>query len=280
MLNRAEMRECVADTFSKILSPFTFFVWVSCSVITSVAGPFGTFEAMDWVTRSIFWVVVVTLSIFVGYAARAIAMIVVGPTKPGRFDLVAILAMTLIFTPVLWVFLIAVQRITGVVPPDLPTITVYVFLVSAGIFLMRRLAPGFETAGQVSSADNSDAPQKEPRLSRRLGEEVRGDILRLSASGHYIEVWTTNGSQKVRMRLVDAIAEMEPVPGYIIHRSHWITRSALIGIERENAHKVFVRLTNGDKVPVSRKFRPSLEAAGVVECAANAASALRGVRNQ
>lgn len=37
-----------------------------------------------------------------------------------------------------------------------------------------------------------------------------------------------------------------------------------LGVEKENAHKLFVVLRNGDRVPVSRKYRADLEARGVI----------------
>jgi DNA-binding LytR/AlgR family response regulator len=86
----------------------------------------------------------------------------------------------------------------------------------------------------------------------------------LTAKNHYVEVVTDKGSTTIRMRLADAIDEMEPVEGYCVHRSHWVARSAINAVERENAQKIFVLLSNGDRIPVSRKYRPNLEKTGLV----------------
>ncbi|MEZ5714276.1 MAG: LytTR family DNA-binding domain-containing protein [Paracoccaceae bacterium] len=67
----------------------------------------------------------------------------------------------------------------------------------------------------------------------------------------------------IRLRFSDAIAEMEPMQGYCTHRSHWVSHAAISGVEREPG-KLFLRLVNGDRVPVSRKYRPELEKARIV----------------
>ena len=74
---------------------------------------------------------------------------------------------------------------------------------------------------------------------------------------------TDRGTEKLRLRLSDAIDEMEPVEGLCTHRSHWVTRAAIAGHVRESG-KLFVTLENGDRVPVSRTYRPQLEAEGLV----------------
>ena len=87
-------------------------------------------------------------------------------------------------------------------------------------------------------------------------------MLRLTANDHFVEIATDNGAETLRMRLVDAIDEMEPVNGYCVHRSHWVSHEAIDRIERENSHKIFVILNNNDRIPVSRKYRINLENAG------------------
>jgi DNA-binding LytR/AlgR family response regulator len=64
--------------------------------------------------------------------------------------------------------------------------------------------------------------------------------------------------------LGDAIDEMEPVKGICTHRSHWVALGAIKRVEREGA-RLFVVLRNGDRVPVSRKYRPRLEQAGLID---------------
>ena len=67
----------------------------------------------------------------------------------------------------------------------------------------------------------------------------------------------------IRLRFGDAIEEMDPVDGFCTHRSHWVARQAVSGAERERG-KIFLRLENGDRVPVSRTYMPDLEEAGLL----------------
>ncbi|MEL7099732.1 MAG: LytTR family DNA-binding domain-containing protein [Pseudomonadota bacterium] len=102
-----------------------------------------------------------------------------------------------------------------------------------------------------------------PRLADRLSDSARGAILRLEAEGHYVHIVTEQGAERVRLRLADAVREMEPVVGHFSHRSHWVAQSAIVGSGQEAGKRV-LRLSNGDVVPVSRTFQPDLDAAGVL----------------
>ncbi|MBE0452617.1 MAG: LytTR family transcriptional regulator [Roseovarius sp.] len=135
-------------------------------------------------------------------------------------------------------------------------IWVHTMFVVAPIFLLRR---------QFGLEKGLSAPAPErPRLARRLPEALQGaDILRLSGNGHTVEVVTDQGAHTLRLRLSDAIDEMEPVAGMCTHRSHWVTLAAMTGRECREG-KVFLRLSNGERVPVSRTYAPQLEAAGVI----------------
>jgi DNA-binding LytR/AlgR family response regulator len=74
---------------------------------------------------------------------------------------------------------------------------------------------------------------------------------------------TDRGTETLRLRLSDAIDEMEPVEGLCTHRSHWVALAAITASERRQG-KLFVRLSNGERVPVTRTYAPKLEAAGVI----------------
>lgn len=103
-----------------------------------------------------------------------------------------------------------------------------------------------------------------PRLMRRLPESLQeAAVLRLKGRDHTAEVATDRGMAKLRLRLSDAIDEMESVDGLYTHRSHWVARAAVTGHVFERG-KLFVTLVNGDRVPVSRTYRPHLEELGLV----------------
>lgn len=258
-------RRWLAEAFSGLWSPFTVFVWAAFIVLATVAGPFGTFEAMTPGVRFLFWSAVVSSGVVVGYAVRALTMVFVRPEQSPQFDVLAVLLMTVIFTPILIVVSAVATRLSGVHAPPYPLMALYVFVTSAVVFGLRRFAPGFEPRGAAADAPETPRQAPEPRLLRRVPVELRGDVIRLSAQGHFVEVVTSVGTQTLRMRISDAIDEMEPVEGYCVHRSHWVTKAVIVASERENAHKCFVILSNGDRIPVSRRYRPGLVEAGIIQ---------------
>lgn len=261
----SEFKSVFAQTYATIFSPLTLSIWAISIVLATTAGPFGSDEAMHWPLRLTYWSVIVTMGIVFGYAMRALAVIVVGFERPILFDLFAAATVGLTFGPVVWMIRNAFQPASIDFPVLLPDVMFNTFLISAAVLVVHRriceAAPGaylLNDSGFVGSA------QDQPRLLRRLSEDQRGQVLRLTAKDHYVEIVSDKGVAKIRMRLADAIDEMEPIEGYCTHRSHWVVRSAIVEIDRENPQKLFVVLSNGDRVPVSRKYRPDLEQAGII----------------
>ncbi|MBZ8118598.1 LytTR family transcriptional regulator [Roseovarius sp. LXJ103] len=256
-------RHVFKETYSRILSPLTFTICAMGWLTAAIAGPFGTFEAMDLSVRLVFWFFVLVLATVVGYGARALAYLLVGPDKPVYFDIIAIGATVVFATPIILAVGSVVEHTAGAEVPPVPLVALYTLVLAMPIFVLRRLIPGFERH-RYSAQWLGDPLEGQPRLMRRLPAEQRGEVLRLSANGHFTEVVTTRGSHTLRLRMKDAIDETEPIAGYCTHRSHWVSQDAICRIERENAHKVFVVLCNEDRVPVSRSFRSELERLGLI----------------
>ncbi len=257
-----------SETFRSFISPLTVFIWMTCILVATLAGPFGTFFAFDWPTRLLYWSLITTLAFLYGYSARAITFVVIGHGRPILFDAFASVLMGLMFGPTVFALRAMFQPEAIGVDIYLERVMFNVFCIAVGVYVVRRqlcdTEPGNYLLPEEPAFSNVDG---EPRLMKRLSEENVGDVLRLSASDHYVEVVTTEGSEVLRLRFTDAISEMEPVEGYCAHRSHWVARSAIVKVERETAHKLFLRLSNGDRVPVSRKYRPGLEDAGIIPTA-------------
>ena len=259
----ASMTYVLKETRAKVFSPVTLAMWAAAWLLGAVAGPFGTFEAMSFPLRVFFWFAIASLSVFAGYGARAVAALLVGYARPARFDLVAILSVTACLTPIILVFGSFIEGRFGAPVPPADHVALYVFVIAAPIFLLRRLIPGFEMQ-RYPFQNHENAPAEPPRLLRRLPPELRGDLIRLSGNGHYTEVVTAHGTTTLRLRLSDAIEETAPIRGHAIHRSHWVAEAAISDVKRENAHKITMVLRNQDTVPVSRKYRPRLEDAGLI----------------
>lgn len=279
MSDSGEFRALVRASVSIIFSPVTPVIWAGCIVVAVLSGPFDTYATMGWPLRALYWGTVVTLAIFFGVAARAVAVRVVGFGRPLAFDLFATGLLAASFAPVIWLLRSAIVPRPPGTEVSLTGIAVNTFAIALGVFVLRRLF-GLEP-GSYRMLDEAPA-SREPRLRRRLPEDLQGDILHLWANDHSVRISTSEGEATLRIRLVDAIEEMEPVAGLCTHRSHWVARSAIVAVERESAQKMSVVLSNGERVPVSRTYRPRLVAAGLVAPPArhNAGSGSGGDRRE
>lgn len=230
-------------------------MWMVIGVVATLAGPFGTYEAMTLSQRAMFWMVFVGLSIAVGRGIRVWIESLVPTGRTWLLEAVHLVVIVPVITlMVLW--LAPKMPGAGVMgPPSVVTVAWHVLAISLVLL-------GFRRAVRIEPALCPDEEML-PRLAERLPRERRGPILRLSAQDHHVEVVTTEGTEMLRMRLSDAIREMEPIEGYSTHRSHWIAREAIERVERAGAAKWQVVLCNGDQVPLTRRYRPALEAAGI-----------------
>ncbi len=83
-----------------------------------------------------------------------------------------------------------------------------------------------------------------------IDPEKKGRILVLTAQDHYVEITSTNGKKLVRMRMREAIAQMQDQDGLSVHRSYWVAKDAIQSLQKSEG-KHFLLLINGDKIPVS-----------------------------
>ncbi|MEM1050530.1 MAG: LytTR family DNA-binding domain-containing protein [Pseudomonadota bacterium] len=143
---------------------------------------------------------------------------------------------------------------------DLPLFTLNSFAISAALVAFRLLI-GTVLSHSSPSATAEPAVTDEvvgagrPRLLARLKPRLQSaELLALKSDGHYLRVFTDEGSELVLMRLKDAIAETDPVEGMQVHRSWWLARRD--GIERRNSDgRIELKLDEENWVPVSRTYR-------------------------
>ncbi len=105
------------------------------------------------------------------------------------------------------------------------------------------------------------AAEPSPRILARLPLRLRhARLLALEAEDYYLRVHTDAGSDLILLRLADAIAETDGLPGARCHRSWWVARDAVTAVNRQGG-----RITLGIapiEVPVSRSYVTQLRAAG------------------
>ncbi len=94
---------------------------------------------------------------------------------------------------------------------------------------------------------------------RRLPAEAGQEVIYLKMSDHYVEVVTATGHCTLLMRFADAIDELAD-QGMRVHRSYWVALRHVDGWTKRN-QRMFLRLTGGHLVPVSRTYLAQTRAA-------------------
>ena len=249
---------------SSFRSPLPYIVWAVLSIWLSVSGPFGTQDALPLLMRTLYWSGVVALSIVIGRTVRIAAEVVLeAQSEPlRRLGVAPIVALAL--APVLWAY---TQAFPEALPPSLLEFTGFVFLVAMGIQMIRwALAQHvlrFGTLGDHTLELRGAERDTLPRLLQRIDDNLRGALLRVSARDHYLDIYTEKGRAELLFRFSDALAELDGAEGAQVHRSHWVAWRAVAAAEREGA-RLFLRLVDGDRVPVSRTFQDIVAARGLL----------------
>lgn len=245
-------------------SPIVVVLWISLTLIGVIAQPYDSYGILPLWAGLLYWggisggaIVAVDLLDFV--ARRR--------TPSGDRILIALKAIALT-TAILSPIFIMWNELFVLGFPDMDdspwVIAFRVLATSVPVFaVLEAIRPHVASEARVSGyapAEAEPCPETmRPRLVARL-QNPEARILRLSANNHLIDVISDQGQEQIRLRFADAVLEMEPVEGCCVHRSHWVARAAIQGLLRRKG-KLFVLLRNGDEIPVSRTYRPELEAA-------------------
>lgn len=255
------MKRILNDYLKPAFTRWLLAIWVTIAVLAAATGPFGTYESQTFGERFAYWGLVAIISSVMGSVFFKLATQTCGKTRPILCDLALTGMMVLFFSPILWLLTSAFfSSVTRAEDISFTRLAVYVAVVTACIAVIRRTVPGIETVGYFGTKSEAETL---PRLHRRLPDGFDGSILRLTVRDHFVDVVSTRGTDTIRSRFGDAIDEMDGVEGFCTHRSHWVARHAIVGAQR-NGPKINLRLINGDLVPVSRKYRPDLEEAGIL----------------
>ncbi|MDC0738772.1 LytTR family DNA-binding domain-containing protein [Cognatishimia sp. SS12] len=225
---------------------------------------------MAFAPRALYWLIIVSSSIVLGYFGHALARLVAGPDETAVVQLLSGAFGTVFVATDVWLVRHLFQTSEGAqmgyqaLLGNVGFVFFAVVAVRIGIMQVHR-AQGHDTepekmAPSMREAPEEDAPAATPRLMQRLPAHIGGQILRLTADNHFVEVVSTQGATSLRMRFRDAIAELDGIAGSVVHRSHWVAHDAISGVDKTHG-KLVLRLRNGDEVPVSRSYRAELEAA-------------------
>lgn len=99
---------------------------------------------------------------------------------------------------------------------------------------------------------------------KKLSGGPHTGIRALQAEDHYLRVHTDRNNELIRYRFSDALNEVQHLPGLQVHRSFWISTTAINYIRRSGRSYEIV-LKGGLEVPVSRSYRYAVKEAGLLQ---------------
>lgn len=229
------------------------FIWLVLSPLASMAGPFDTYEELSTWPRLAYWAAVVGISVLldVGYRwlwrGRPLPLRIAG--RLGYAVVLAVLLHALnmaVFSDWMgwraWLWLVGVVWVIAIA--------------IEGLVVLARLVHG------TDAPEPQPAPATDETFMRRLPVEKRGALVRLEAQDHYLKVVTQAGDALILMRLSDAEAELSDYDGLRVHRSHWVARDQVEQVVRKDG-RLLLLMSDRTEVPVSRTYRPSVDAAGL-----------------
>ncbi|MDE3029242.1 MAG: hypothetical protein KGH84_12680, partial [Paracoccaceae bacterium] len=165
-----------------LYSSQTVTLCVIVSALVSFAGPFGTYAAMHWLVRMVFWVVVTLFSLPFFEACRTI----IGRRMRAYDYWWRAVAISAAFATVYAPFVcLQVRYLLWLgYGPFVPVEVIWlaIFLTAMVLRAIEHLSEPEISAlvAQTATPEAADALSNEPRLLARLRQEVRGAILSLS----------------------------------------------------------------------------------------------------
>ncbi|MGV8954470.1 MAG: LytTR family DNA-binding domain-containing protein [Cypionkella sp.] len=240
-----------AELFNRVC----IVLWTVVALFFVVSGPFGSYLSIPLLDRFLIGVPLFSALMVVGMLVRAA---VFHPLERRSYRLAAAvtaLVATVVMVPAailmtrVFVFGVAINR------PDALELALLVATLSLGHSALRYERP--------AAAEDPVPLVEQVRLLQRLDPAQRGRLWAISVRDHYVDVLTSAGSASLLMRFGDALAEVYPVEGVQVHRSHWVAWDAVARVEREGA-KLFVTLQDGARIPVSRNHREKLVRRGLI----------------
>jgi hypothetical protein len=235
--------------------------WAVVSLLMIATGPFGTYAALGMTQRALFWLLVVASSALLSLILNLGLRSLVPQLAPRFAPVLAALIATAVLGPLLYLLIAAIVPAEAPLQQSFGDILLLVAALKLGRSALRFAGDAVPVIPTEGATPEDSAPPC--RLLQRIDPEARGCLWSISVRDHYVDVTTSAGTTSLLMRLVDAIAETEPVEGARVHRSHWVAWAAVAAVEREGG-KVFLRLQNGVRVPVSKNHRDAVDQRGLV----------------
>ncbi len=233
------------------------------ALLAALVGPYSTYERFSLVERLVYWGGMIMVLIAPAVLLRAAVWRLL-KGSPVTLDLISAVVIAAVIAPPIWAFNLFVMGFDV----HRPLVLAEHMAIGLLICLMPVVLRAYMRAAQASSGGARDAAptparRDEPAFLRRLDPDKRGEVWRVSANGHHLDVLTSMGESRVRLRFSDALQELEGLDGTMVHRSHWVAHSAIREIVQDGRrHRIVLQC--GIDIPVSQTRAEALRAAGVL----------------
>lgn len=243
------------EWWAHMRQPTTVIVLLGIGVVTGLAAPFQTAEAMALVPRIAYWIVTCAACYSVGFAMNA--------------GLAPLLRQRAV-----WVQIAICGTLIGLVVTCVVTTINYLALdffpraeawpeFLGSILAVSIVINGILTFVDSSSPQDLETTATTPALLDRLPFDKRGPLVALSVEDHYVRVQTSKGEDLILMRLSDAIKEVGTTHGAQVHRSHWAAFDQVTSVRREG-DRAILTMKNDTEIPVSRANLSKIKEAGLL----------------
>lgn len=258
------MKAFMVSLRSDLKSGLPFVIWLTLTLVSSLAGPFDTYRVLDFPLRFAFWAMIVGMGVVLGMVLRALVFGVWNVKSLTVGSPIIALILALIFPPIVHLILLVPAFQTDAPLPSWLEIASFTALCSLTVGAFRGVTDQMgEAFAEPESPMPSDAAATlAPRLFDRLLDAQRGDLLSISVRDHYVDVRTTAGTTSLLLRLSDAIAETDGLDGAQVHRSHWVAWPAVVAAAKVGG-KLVLTQQDGTTIPVSKTYRALVEERGI-----------------
>lgn len=244
----------------------------ACAIITfAFTGPFGTYDDLSFFKRLLYWTVAILgCGIFFWTIMYQTIYRPLLARFPKLFRLVIGAGIAAVPASAVVYFLQVSLRHIPVPAERLPWLWFVVLFVGIGIGIIYFISP----FGRFLQPEHNDpnlpvdmpadlkvnsVPPAFSRFLDRLPEKLGRDLVSLSMHDHYIEAVTSQGKAMLHLKFSDALEELQDYPGTRIHRSHWIAKHAVVGVEKRGRSIVAI-MQDDRELPVSDTYKePALK---------------------
>lgn len=236
-------------------TPRTWCLLAIVSLIVGLTGPFGTYVGLALAERVVYWTFVVVGTFFVASFSLSLADRWLSRRIASQIAVGAIGALAAAIPISMLVFVAG--TVFGMAPRAMDVANHYAqaAAITFGLTLLFSMLERNKTKPSALAT---------PSILDRLPETKRGALVRIGVHDHYVDVITDQGRHLVLMRLKDAIGETAPEDGLRVHRSHWVAKRGIEGSQRKHG-RLFLRMTDGTTVPISRTYLKAARQAGLLD---------------